>query len=194
MPAATTDALKRAKRDALERAKRDALERAKRVRLMLFDVDGVLTDGRLWYGSEGETLKAFDAHDGHGIKLLMRTGTAVALLSGRRSGAVTARAAELGIAHVMQGIDDKKSAFEALLAKLGLPADEAGFMGDEVVDLPVLRRCGFACAPAEAPALVRASAHYVARAPAGRGAAREACEFLLRAQGRLEAALAVYLA
>jgi 3-deoxy-D-manno-octulosonate 8-phosphate phosphatase (KDO 8-P phosphatase) len=172
----------------------DAPERAKRVRLMLFDVDGVLTDGKLWYGADGEALKAFHVLDGHGIKLLLQTGTAVALLSGRRSNAVSARAAELGIAHVLQGIEDKKAAFEALAARLGVPAAETGFMGDEVVDLPVLRRCGFACAPAQAHELVRASAHYVTRAPAGGGAAREICEFVLRSQGRLEGALAGYLA
>ena len=161
---------------------------------MLFDVDGVLTDGTLWYGAGGEAFKAFNVLDGHGIKLLAQAGTAVALLSGRNSPAVSARAAELGIAHVLQGIDDKKAAFEALAAQLGLPAEETGFMGDEVVDLPVLRRCGFACAPAQAHELVRANAHYVTRAPAGGGAAREVCEFVLRAQGRLDAALAPYLA
>jgi 3-deoxy-D-manno-octulosonate 8-phosphate phosphatase (KDO 8-P phosphatase) len=160
---------------------------------MLFDVDGVLTDGKLWYGAAGEVFKSFHALDGHGIKLLIETGTAVGLLSGRRSDAVTARAAELGIVHVLQGIEDKKAAFEALAARLGVPAAEAGFMGDEVVDLPVLRRCGFACAPAQAHELVRANAHYVTRAPAGGGAAREACEFVLRSQGRLDAALARYL-
>ena len=179
--------------DARERAKR-VQERAERVRLMLFDVDGVLTDGKLWYGPAGEALKAFHALDGHGIKLLMRTGTAVALLSGRNSPAVALRADELGIVHVLQGINDKRAAFEALAAQLGIPAAETGYMGDEVVDLPVLRRCGFACAPAEAHERVRASAHYVTRAPAGGGAAREACEFVLRGQGRLEAALARYLA
>ena len=161
---------------------------------MLFDVDGVLTDGTLWYGAGGEAFKAFNVLDGHGIKLLAQAGTAVALLSGRNSPAVSARAAELGIAHVLQGIDDKKAAFEALAAQLGLRAEATGFMGDEVVDLPVLRRCGFACAPAQAHELVRANAHYVTRAPAGGGAAREVCEFVLRAQGRLDAALAPYLA
>jgi 3-deoxy-D-manno-octulosonate 8-phosphate phosphatase (KDO 8-P phosphatase) len=171
-----------------------ALERASRVRLMLFDVDGVLTDGRLWYGPAGEALKAFHVLDGHGLKLLMQTGTAVGLLSGRSSAAVTVRAAELGIPHVLQGIEDKRAAFEALCGRLGMAADETGFMGDEVVDLPVLRRCGFACAPAEGHERVRASAHYVARAPAGAGAAREVCEFVLQAQGRLQAALAPYLA
>ena len=160
---------------------------------MLFDVDGVLTDGRLWYGPAGETLKAFHALDGHGIKLLLQTGTAVALLSGRSSPGVTARAGELGIAHVLQGIGDKRAAFEEYAAKLGVTAAETGFMGDDLVDLPVLRRCGFACAPPEAHERVRANAHYVTRAPAGGGAAREACEFVLRAQGRLEAVFARYL-
>ena len=161
---------------------------------MLFDVDGVLTDGKLWYGAAGEAFKSFHALDGHGIKLLMQNGTAVALLSGRRSEAVTARAAELGIGHVLQGIDDKRAAFEALAGQLDVPAAETGFMGDEVVDLPVLRRCGFACAPAQAHELVRAHVHYVTRAAGGDGAAREACEFVLRAQGRLDSALAGYLA
>lgn len=161
---------------------------------MLFDVDGVLTDGRLWYGPAGEALKAFSVLDGHGIKLLMQAGIAVALLSGRSSPAVAARAAELGITQLLQGIDDKKTAFEGLAARLGVPPAETGFMGDEVVDLPVMRRCGFACAPREAHELVRTHAHYVAHAPAGGGAAREVCEFLMRAQGTLEAALARYLA
>lgn len=174
--------------------KRDALDRARRVRLMLFDVDGVLTDGRLWYGPDGEALKAFHVLDGHGIKLLVHTGTAVALLSGRSSPAVARRAAELGIAQVLQGIEDKRSAFEALASKLAIPLQETGYMGDEVVDLPVLRCCGFACAPPGAHARVLASVHYVTRAAAGRGAAREACEFVLQAQGRLEAAFSAHLA
>ena len=172
----------------------DALARAKRVRLMLFDVDGVLTDGRLWYGPSGEALKAFGTLDGHGIKLLMQSGVAVALLSGRTSPAVVVRAAELGIPHALQGVDDKLAAFEALCARLGVPAGETGFMGDDLIDLPVLRRCGFACAPRDAHDLVRSRVQYVAHAPAGAGAAREICDLLMRSQGTLEAALARYLA
>ena len=178
----------------MQAAAPDALERAKRVRLMLFDVDGVLTDGRLWYGPAGEALKAFSALDGHGLKMLQQSGVHVALLSGRSSPAVAARAAELGVADALQGIEDKRAAFESLAARLGIAPAEAGYMGDEVVDLPVLRRCGFACAPREAHELVRAHAHYVAGAPAGAGAAREVCEFVMRARGALEAALARYLA
>ena len=180
--------------DALRRAKRTALERAKRVRLMLFDVDGVLTDGKLWYGPGGEALKAFCAPDGHGIKQLMHSGVAVALLSGRTSPAVTARAAELGIAHVLQGIDDKLASYNQLCTTLGIAAAETGFAGDELVDLPVLRRCGFACAPREAREEVRKLVHYIAQAPAGGGAVREFCDFLMQAQGTLEAAHARYLA
>ena len=167
----------------------DALERARRVRLMIFDVDGVLTDGRLWYGPAGEELKAFHSFDGHGMKMLAAGGIACAVLSGRRSGAVAARCGELGIEHVLQGIDDKLSAFEKLRSALSFPSEDCGFMGDELVDLPVLARCGFACAPAEAREPVRARAHYVASTPAGYGAAREVCEFILRAHGKLERAL-----
>lgn len=171
-----------------------ALERARRVRLMIFDVDGVLTDGRLWYGPEGEALKAFHTLDGHGIKMLAQSGVAPAILSGRRSQAVAQRAAELGIGHVLQGIEDKRSAYAALLAQLGVRAEETGYVGDDVVDLPVLLRCGFACAPREAPQAVRQRVHYVCESPAGAGAVREICELLMRAQGSLEAALARYLA
>jgi 3-deoxy-D-manno-octulosonate 8-phosphate phosphatase (KDO 8-P phosphatase) len=172
----------------------DALARAKRVRLMLFDVDGVLTDGRLWYGPSGEVFKAFAALDGHGIKQLMESGIAVALLSGRTFPAVAVRAAELGVVHVLQGVDDKRDVFEKLCARLGIATHETGFMGDDLVDLPVLRRCGFACAPREAHELVRSHVQYVARAPAGAGAVREICDLLMRSQGTLEAAQARYLA
>ncbi len=173
---------------------RDALERAARVRLMIFDVDGVLTDGRLWYGPEGEALKVFHAADGHGVKMLAASGVVTAVLSGRRAAAVERRAAELGIAHVLQGIDDKRPAFETLLARVGVDATATGYMGDELVDLPVMTRSGFACAPREAPAFVRQHAQYVARAPAGGGAVREVCELVMQAQGTLAARLAAYVA
>ena len=172
----------------------DALERARRVRLMIFDVDGVMTDGRLWYGPEGETLKVFYSLDGHGVKMLAASGVPSAILSGRRSAAVERRAAELGIAHVLQGIEDKRAAYAGLLGSVGVEAAATGYVGDDVVDLPVLLRCGFACAPLEAPLAVRERVHYVCEAPAGRGAVREVCELLLRAQGALAAALAAYLA
>jgi 3-deoxy-D-manno-octulosonate 8-phosphate phosphatase (KDO 8-P phosphatase) len=170
------------------------LGRARSVQLMIFDVDGVLTDGTLLYGAAGEELKAFSAHDGHGLKMLAESGVACALLSGRRSAAVALRAKELGIAEVQQGIEDKLEFFQQMITRHGLNAAQAGYMGDELVDLPVLTRCGFACAPREAPAAVRRRVHYVARAAAGRGAVREVCELVMRAQGKLEPALRKYLA
>jgi 3-deoxy-D-manno-octulosonate 8-phosphate phosphatase (KDO 8-P phosphatase) len=174
----------------LNEVAKDTLERARAVRLMIFDVDGVLTDGTLVYGAAGEELKAFSAHDGHGLKMLAGSGVACALLSGRRSAAVAARAAELGIEHVLQGIGDKLAEGQ----RLGFSLPEIGFMGDELVDLPLLTRCGFACAPREAPEEVRSRVHYVARAGAGRGAAREVCELVMRAQRTFDQALAKYLA
>ena len=161
---------------------------------MIFDVDGVLTDGTLLYGPHGEELKAFSAHDGHGIKMLAASGVGCALLSGRRSAAVAARAAELGIQMVLQGIDNKLQVFQELLTTHRLNVMQTGFMGDELVDLPVLTRCGFACAPHEAPEAVRARVHYVAAAAAGRGAVREVCELVMRAQRTFDAALGIYLA
>lgn len=177
----------------MDSASPDALERARRVRLMIFDVDGVLTDGRLWYGPRGEELKVFHSADGHGMKMLAQSGVAIALLSGRSSPAACVRATELGVTHVIQGAGDKLEAFRELLGRLGMQAPAAGFMGDELVDLPVLRRCGFACGPHEAPELVRRHVHYSARAAAGAGAVREVCELLMRAQGTLDQAQAPYL-
>jgi 3-deoxy-D-manno-octulosonate 8-phosphate phosphatase (KDO 8-P phosphatase) len=166
----------------LKEVGQEVLRRARSVRLMIFDVDGVLTDGTLWYGPRGEELKAFSAHDGHGLKLLAAAGVALALLSGRRSKAVAIRARELGIREVHQGVDDKLLVFTKMLKKHRLTPAAAGFMGDELVDLPVLERCGFACAPREAPAAVRSRVHHVTEAPAGRGAVREVCDLLARAR------------
>ena len=176
-----------------KRLGRQALERARRVRLMVFDVDGVLTDGTLLYGPAGEALKAFHALDGHGLKMLAASGVACALLSGRKSAAVTRRATELGIEHVLQGIEDKLPVLQELLTKKNLRIENAGYMGDELVDLPVLTRFGFACAPREAPEAVRSRVHYVPGAAAGRGAVREVCELVMRAQSTLESALRGYL-
>jgi 3-deoxy-D-manno-octulosonate 8-phosphate phosphatase (KDO 8-P phosphatase) len=161
----------------------DALQRARRVKLMLFDVDGVLTDGRLWYGEAGEALKAFHSLDGHGIKMLGESGVQVGILSGRSSAAVAMRGAELGIRHVFQGVEDKLARWEALLAALGVAAENCGYAGDDLVDLPVLIRCGFACTVHEAPEDVRKRTHYVSGAPAGAGAVRELCDYVMRAQG-----------
>lgn len=170
------------------------LEKARRVRLMIFDVDGVLTDGRLYYTDSGEEMKAFSTLDGHGIRMLMDSGVDTAILTGRRSEVVAHRARNLGIAHVLQGVADKRSAFMDLSASLRIDPADCGYMGDDVVDLPVLTRCGFAASTAEAPEIVRRHAHFVATRAAGAGAVREVCETLMRAQGTLYAALAPYLA
>jgi len=171
----------------------DARARARRIKLMIFDVDGVLTDGRLWYGPSGEELKAFHGLDGHGIRMLITSGVQAALLSGRSSPAVGARAAELGIEHVLQGVGDKREAFEGLLRRLGLRRQAAGAMGDDLVDLPMLVRCGFSASVQGAPEEVRRRVHYVPASPAGGGAAREVCEFVMRAQGTLGRLVREYL-
>jgi len=168
----------------------DAAERAARVRIAVFDVDGVLTDGRLVFDASGETLKVFDVRDGHGIRLLQQAGIRCALLSGRRSDAVAARARELGIVHALQGIGDKRAALDGLLATVGLGESQCAFVGDDWPDLPVLGRVGFAASVADADQAVRGSVHWVSAASGGRGAVRQFAEFVLRSQGRYEAMLA----
>ena len=170
------------------------LERARAVRVMIFDVDGVLTDGRLYYNDAGEEMKAFSTVDGQGIRMLKESGVEIAILTARRSELVAHRARNLGIAHVIQGAHDKRVAFLDLAASLGVDARACGYMGDDVVDLPVLTRCGFAATTCEAPEIIRRRVHFIASQPAGAGAVREVCESLLRAQGTLDAALAPYLA
>lgn len=170
-----------------------ALRRAKALKLMIFDVDGVMTDGTLYYSERGEELKAFNIHDGHGIKMLKQYGVEVALITARRSRAVALRAANLGIAHLYQGVEDKRGAYAALLEQLGLAAGQSGYMGDDLLDLPLITRCGFAATVAAAPEAVRKRVHYIARAGGGHGAVREVCEFILRAQGMLERAIGAHL-
>jgi 3-deoxy-D-manno-octulosonate 8-phosphate phosphatase (KDO 8-P phosphatase) len=171
----------------------DMYERARQVRLAVFDVDGVLTDGKLYYTETGEELKVFDVRDGQGIKMLADSGVRIAIITSRCSGAVTRRAENLGIELVFQGIQNKLETFGTMLTKLGMPATAVAYMGDDLVDAAVLKRCGFAISVPEAPAPVRELAHYVTRAGGGHGAAREACEFIMRAQGTLGAQLAAYL-
>jgi 3-deoxy-D-manno-octulosonate 8-phosphate phosphatase (KDO 8-P phosphatase) len=167
------------------------VERARAVRLAIFDVDGVLTDGTLWIGPQGEAFKAFNILDGHGLKMLQGAGIATAILSGRESEAVVRRARELAIAHVVQGADDKLAAFDALLAKAGCRAEACAFVGDDLPDLPVLQRCGFAVAVANAVDAVKEAAHYVTRAPGGKGAVREFCDLVLAARAQLGGVRAV---
>lgn len=174
-------------------ASADALARAMRVRLMIFDVDGILTDGSLHYGADGESIKTFNVLDGHGIKLLQQSGVATAIISARKSPIVARRAADLGIAHVHQGVHDKRSAFERLLTECSLTADACGFVGDDVIDLPILMRAGFAASVPNAHIEVTTRVHYVTQASGGRGAAREICDLLMHAQGNYDSAIAAYL-
>lgn len=172
----------------------DVLQRARAVRLLVLDVDGVLTDGRLNFGEGGEQFKSFHALDGHGIKMLIESGVKVAILSGRRSGAVERRAADLGIVEIVQGAEDKRAGLEAMLARIGLTAAECAFMGDDLPDLPAMSRCTLAATVPGSPDTVKARSHYVTQRGGGDGAVRELCELIMRAQGTLEAALARYLA
>ena len=157
-------------------------ERARGVRLAIFDVDGVMTDGTVWFGPEGEVFKAFNILDGHGVKLLQASGVATAIISGRSSNAVARRAAELSIAHLVQGSSDKLAAFEKLRSELGIEAAACAFMGDDLPDLEVMQRCGLAVAVPNAVEAVRQAAHYVTRAAGGKGAVREFCDLVVQAR------------
>lgn len=160
----------------------DLLGRAARIRLLLLDVDGVLTDGRLWYGPEGEAVKAFDVRDGHGL-VMLRDHVELGVISGRPAGPTASRLADLRIRHASFGNREKLPAYQELVARLGVADGEVAFMGDDVNDLPVLRRVGLSACPADAAPEVLAEARLVARSPGGRGAVRELCELILRAKG-----------
>jgi 3-deoxy-D-manno-octulosonate 8-phosphate phosphatase (KDO 8-P phosphatase) len=164
-----------------------ACETLRQIRLAAFDVDGVLTDGGLHYSDAGDAMKTFDVRDGMGIRMLQEAGIEVAIITSRQSPMVAQRAADLGISRLQQGIRDKDVALEQLLVTLGITPAAAAFMGDDLVDLPAFRLCGFAVTVADAPALLKREAHHVTRARGGRGAVREFCELLLHRQGRLSA-------
>lgn len=172
----------------------DVYKRARAVRLAIFDVDGILTDGGLHYSDSGEETKVFDVRDGLGMRMLQASGIPLAIITSRTSRCVERRARDLGIDLLFQGVEEKLGAFEALARKLSLEPDACAYMGDDWVDLPVLLRCGFAISVPEAPQSVQTRVHYVTRASGGRGAAREACELIMQAQGTFEARLARYIA
>jgi 3-deoxy-D-manno-octulosonate 8-phosphate phosphatase (KDO 8-P phosphatase) len=167
-------------------------QRARAVRMLVFDVDGVLTDGSLFYDNQGQEYKAFNSRDGHGIKMLRASGVETGIITGRTSQIVLHRARNLGIAHIHQGAEDKLEALGNLLREAGLTAAQIAYMGDDVVDLPVLNRCGLAITVPDAPDEVKARCHVITRAAAGRGAAREACELIMRAQGTWAGQIALY--
>jgi 3-deoxy-D-manno-octulosonate 8-phosphate phosphatase (KDO 8-P phosphatase) len=166
------------------------LERARAVRLMAFDVDGILTDGSLWYGESGEMLKRFNALDGHGLRLLGEGGIVVALVTGRQGPIISRRAADLGISIVHQSVRDKSGVLDTLARENGFSIGQVGYMGDDIIDLPAMQRAGFAASVPNAPTYVAQAAHWVASRSGGAGAVRECCDLILAAQGRLGACLA----
>ncbi len=168
-------------------------ERASRIKLLVLDVDGVLTDGKLYFSEQGEALKVFSILDGQGIRMLHDAGIATALITGRQSQAVTRRAAELAIAHVFQGVAEKLAVWQTLLSSLSLLEQQAAYIGDDLPDLSILRRAGLSITVPHAPQLLQQQAHFVTRASGGNGAVREICELILAAQNLLDAQFAAYL-
>ncbi len=167
--------------------RRDALERASAIRLAVFDVDGVMTNGQISYGSDGAEIKSFHSHDGLGLKALRRHNIEVAVITARQSTIVERRMSELGISRVLQGRSDKSQALDELLETLDLTAQQTAYAGDDMVDWPAMRRCGLRCAPANAHHRVLEQADYICRLEGGAGAVREISELLLEGHGVLEA-------
>lgn len=161
------------------------IARAASVRLMVFDVDGVLTDGGLWYGEQGEALKRFNVLDGHGLKMLDSSGITPAIVTARDGPIVAWRCAELGIAHVLQGVRDKASAVSSLCQSLGFDRSSVGFMGDDLIDLPAMQQANFAVSVPNAPAYVGQAAHWCTTLAGGHGAVRECCDVILASQKKL---------
>jgi 3-deoxy-D-manno-octulosonate 8-phosphate phosphatase (KDO 8-P phosphatase) len=168
-------------------------ERAKRTRLLVLDVDGVLTDGSLYICDSGEEFKAFNTLDGHGMRMLKETGVEIAIISGRTSRAVTQRARDLELGFLYQGVSDKLGVFRGLLRERAIDPQASAFMGDDLPDLPCMRHAGFALSVPAAPRLIRENAHYVTKQQGGRGAVREVCELIMQAQGTLEEQFARFL-
>ena len=168
------------------------IERLKNIRLLILDVDGVMTDGRIIFDSNGVESKFFNVKDGHGIKMAQRAGIEFAIISGRQSQVVANRAAELGIVHVYQKAMNKLTPYLEILEKTGLDDAQVAFMGDDVIDIPVLRRVGFAAAPADAVEEVLPHVHFITNNRGGWGAVREVCDLLLKGQGAWEAITARY--
>ena len=171
------------------------LARAQAIKLVIFDIDGVLTDGSLFFDNQGQEYKAFNSKDGHGMRMLMESGIEVAIITGRQSTLVLHRASNLQIPsnRIWQGYRDKRPAFQELLTQTGLQPSQIAYVGDDVIDLPVMTQVGLAIAVADAHPFVQQQAHWVTHYNGGRGAARECCEFLMFAHGTLAEKLASYL-
>ena len=171
----------------------DLLKRTQAIKLAIFDVDGVLTDGKLYFLVDGSEFKTFNTLDGQGIKMLINSGVRTAIITGRKTPVVERRAQNLGIQHLYQGREDKLDVLDELLAELGLNYEQVAYLGDDLPDLPVIRRVGLGMAVANANEFVREHAHGVTSARGGEGAAREFCELIMRGQGTLDAAQSAYL-
>lgn len=172
----------------------EVLDKAKNIKLVIFDVDGVLTDGSLFYGDDGQEYKAFNSLDGHGMKMLQQSGVLVGIITGRTSDVVTHRMKNLNITHVYQGKLEKLPAYEELLDKLSLTPEQVAYVGDDVVDLPIMIRVGLAITVPGAHELTKRHSHWTTTQKAGAGAAREICEMIMKAQGTYDQAMEKYLA
>jgi 3-deoxy-D-manno-octulosonate 8-phosphate phosphatase (KDO 8-P phosphatase) len=169
------------------------VEKAKKLKLLILDVDGVLTDGKLFFDNQGNEYKSFHARDGHGIKLLRQTGVEVAVISGRKSNSVALRMKNLGIEYVYQGHENKQAAFDELIQKTGIMPEQAAHVGDDLLDLPIMMRVGLAIAVNDANFAVKQRAHWCTTLPGGHGAVREVCDFIMQAQGNFEGIVNFYL-
>jgi 3-deoxy-D-manno-octulosonate 8-phosphate phosphatase (KDO 8-P phosphatase) len=170
----------------------EVMQRAKNIKLIIFDVDGVMTDGGLTIGDDGQEYKTFNTQDGLGMKLLKNSGVQMAIITGRTSKVVTQRAESTGVAHFYQGVDDKLVAYKDLIAKLNIKPEHTAFMGDDVVDMPPMLRCGLSITVPAAPESVKNHAHYITQKEGGKGAVREVCELIMHAQSTFDAQMAPY--
>lgn len=171
----------------------DILEKASRIKLVIFDVDGVLTDGSLFLSDDGQEYKAFHSQDGFGMRLLQESGIEIGIITGRESTLVKLRMEELGITQVMQGRREKGPALDELMEKTGLSLDEIAYVGDDVVDLPIMSRVGLSIAVQDARPIVKKHAHWITQSPGGRGAGRDVCELVLEAHGKWDDIIQRYL-
>jgi 3-deoxy-D-manno-octulosonate 8-phosphate phosphatase (KDO 8-P phosphatase) len=171
----------------------DILERAKQIELVIFDVDGVMTDGSLIFGDDGQEYKAFNSLDGHGMRMLLEGGLQAAIITGRKSDVVKHRMQDLGVSLIYQGYRDKRPAFDTLLKEVNLSADQVAYVGDDVVDLPIMSQVGFAIAVQNAHDFVKQHSHWITNRAGGHGAVRDVCELMLEARGTLTDKLASYL-
>ena len=172
---------------------REITEKAKKLKLLILDVDGVLTDGRLFFDDKGKEYKCFHARDGHGIKLLRQTGVEVAVISGRKSNSVALRMKSLGVEYVYQGHENKIAAFNDIIQALSIQPEQVAYVGDDLLDLPIMKRVGLSIAVNDANDPVKEYADWCAKTPGGQGAVREICDFIMQSQGTFESILKSYM-